>query len=450
VKETEHWTFERTNSVGVKSTITRNQIAITEMTAAQGYVDILASRNGFSPIVKRFSLALSKTGATGPSGAAGQGATYAILTNEAFVFAASPTGVVTDFSQGKTSIKVISNNVDETAKWAFTRTNSDGVGSVINGPDISINTFSSQNDTGSVTITATRAGYPTLTKVFSISKAKGASGSGTSVEGPRGSMTFYVPNRTSWSDSVAASAAAYGAGPKLNDTVLQYSASFSQTRFWNGAAWVILNQVIDGNLLVRGTVGADALSANAIRANSAVIEEGAIGTLMLGGNAVTLTQAVRQPNQNQVTIAYTGAQDAITGMADPSANPILSMIVSVTGTQPCLVWSAWSNPTVYEVSSGGEATYWGKQWKHATTMTEVVTIFTMTNVQTGAVYKAGQLSSSLWPGGTTTMATNAIFQNLPKGTYVLSLCMGKAYIAGQVLASFACRGASLTFLETKR
>lgn len=449
VRETSEWSFERSNSVGIESTINRNQVAITKMTVAQGYVDIQASRDGFSPIVKRFSVTLSKTGQTGPAGAAGA-ATYGVLTSDAFIFAASPTGVVTDFSQGKTEMRVIQNNIDETSKWAFSRVNSDGVASAIAGNAVSITSFAQQNDTGSVTISATRAGQPTLTKVFSLSKIKGSTGSGNGVEGPRGSMNFYVPSRTSWSDSVAANISAFGAGPKLNDVVHQYSSSFSQSRFWNGTAWVILDQKINGNLLVDGTVGANALSVGAIKANSAVIEDGAIGTLKIGGNAVTLTQAIRQPNQNQITIAYTGPVDPQTSMSDSSANPILSMIVNVTGSQPCLVWAAWSNPGCYEVASGADQSYWGKAWKQTTNMTEVVALFTMTNTRTGAVYKAGQLSSSLFPGGTTTMATNAIFQNIPAGTYVLSLCMAKAYVAGQVLQNFACRGASLTFLETKR
>lgn len=450
IRESTEWSFERSNSVGVSSTITRNQVQITNMTAAQGYVDITATRDGFSPIVKRFSLALSKTGAQGRDGAQGMGATYAVLSNESFVFAASPTGVVTDFSQGKSEIRVIQNLVDETSKWAFSIVPSDGVGATMSGNTVQIKSFSPSNDTGSVRITCTRTGYPSLSKDFTISKAKGSSGSGSSVEGPRGSMTFYVANRTSWSDTVATSAAVYGNGPRLNDTVVQYSNTFSQTRFWNGAAWVILNQVIDGNLLVRGTVGADAISAKAIRADSAIIEDGALGTLKIAGNAVTLTQAVRQPNQNQITISYMGPFDASTSMADPSANPVLSMIVNVTGTQPCLVWAAWSNPGCYEVGSGGDSTYWGKNWKMTTSLSEAVVLFTLTNVRTGQVYKAGQLSTTIAAGYTLSCATNGIFQNIPAGTYTLSLCMCKAYTAGNQLPNFAMRSAGLTFLETKR
>lgn len=447
VRETNLWTFERSNSVGVTSTIAQNQVQITALYIDSGFIDITANRDGFSPIVKRFSFSKSKTGVTGPAGAQGAGATYAVLSNETFNFAASSSGVVTDFSRGFTEIKVIRELVDDTSNWTFTTANSEGVSSTITGAVVRVTAFGSAYDTGDVTITASRSGYPTLKRVFSLAKSKGSSGSGSGSEGPRGSMTFYVSGRTSWSDSVAASAASYGSGPRLNDTVVQYSTGYSQTRFWNGSAWVILTQVIDGNLLVRGTVGADAISAGAIKANSALIETGAIGTLMLGGNSVTLAQAIRQGEQKQATISYVGPTDPVTSFADPTGNVVLSMIVNVSGIQPCLVWATWSNPGAYEVFSGGDATYWGKNWKMNGGWSEVVAQFTMRNTLTGAIYKAGFLSSSTVGGYTTSLSTQAIFQGVPEGTYVLSLCMCKS---SATLPSFALRGASMAFLETKR
>jgi hypothetical protein len=59
-------------------------------------------------------------------------------------------------------------------------------------------------------------------------------------------------------------------GPILTDTVTQYnnSQNFSQTKFWDGAAWQIVNAVVDGNLLVSGTIGATKIAANAVTAYS--------------------------------------------------------------------------------------------------------------------------------------------------------------------------------------
>lgn len=88
--------------------------------------------------------------------------------------------------------------------------------------------------------------------------------------GARGSMTFYVTlsgSTGTYSDSLATTTASVQGGPIMNDTVVQSNSSvgFSQTKFWTGTAWAIVNAVVDGNLLVSGTVGAQAVAANAIR-----------------------------------------------------------------------------------------------------------------------------------------------------------------------------------------
>ena len=90
--------------------------------------------------------------------------------------------------------------------------------------------------------------------------------------GQRGSQTFYVAlsgSTATYSDSLATSTAtAYGGPVILNDMVTQYNSSvgFSQSKFWNGTSWVVVNAVVDGNLLVSGTVGTAALSANSVTA----------------------------------------------------------------------------------------------------------------------------------------------------------------------------------------
>jgi len=112
-------------------------------------------------------------------------------------------------------------------------------------------------------------GTSVLNKVFTLTKAKaGAQG----VDGKRGSRTFYVQltgATNTYSDTLATTTASADGGPILNDTVVQYndSVGFSQTKFWDGDSWAIVNAIVDGNLLVSGTVGASALAANAITAD---------------------------------------------------------------------------------------------------------------------------------------------------------------------------------------
>lgn len=92
----------------------------------------------------------------------------------------------------------------------------------------------------------------------------------TGPAGTRGSKRFYAATTgTSWSDSEA-DAAVTGAGftKVIADEVTLYktSAGYSETRGWSGSAWVTIAQVIDGNLLVHGSVLADALDTTTLRA----------------------------------------------------------------------------------------------------------------------------------------------------------------------------------------
>jgi hypothetical protein len=90
-------------------------------------------------------------------------------------------------------------------------------------------------------------------------------------QGDRGSMTFYVALSGTlhvWSDTTATTAASVNGGPILNDIVTEYnnSQNYSETRFWSGTAWLVINAVVDGNLIVSGTIGTSALVANSVTA----------------------------------------------------------------------------------------------------------------------------------------------------------------------------------------
>lgn len=84
-------------------------------------------------------------------------------------------------------------------------------------------------------------------------------GNGTNgVDGRRGSLEVFQSGYTSWSDSAATAAvvaAGYG-GPYDRDTVTLYGTGFAQKRFYSSGSWLTITAVIDGNLLVTGTVSA--------------------------------------------------------------------------------------------------------------------------------------------------------------------------------------------------
>jgi hypothetical protein len=99
-----------------------------------------------------------------------------------------------------------------------------------------------------------------------LSAPKGTDG----VPGIRGSKWLYVPvNGAAWSD--AAASAAYtdqGLVTILGDIVTEFNtlAGFSLTKIFSGTAWQTVAQVIDGGLIVKGTVAAESIAAGEVAA----------------------------------------------------------------------------------------------------------------------------------------------------------------------------------------
>src|SRR5690606_38335328 len=77
--------------------------------------------------------------------------------------------------------------------------------------------------------------------------------------GQRGSKHFYASG-SSWSDTTANNAiTAAGLTRVLLDKVTISNTGFAETRVWNGSAWEVIAETIDGALLVDGTIGATKL-----------------------------------------------------------------------------------------------------------------------------------------------------------------------------------------------
>jgi hypothetical protein len=98
--------------------------------------------------------------------------------------------------------------------------------------------------------------------------------------GERGSKAFFASG-SSWSDSTANSAITAAGLTKvlLDQVTISDGTSFAETRFWDGSTWATLAAVINGNLLVNGTIGASKIAvANlaAITANLGTVTAGTI------------------------------------------------------------------------------------------------------------------------------------------------------------------------------
>lgn len=99
--------------------------------------------------------------------------------------------------------------------------------------------------------------------VWQLYLEKGAAGApGTA--GARGSITLYQTG--AWSDAAANNAifAVTGTSPTIGDTVTFSTSSSAVTRYWSGSAWVSPGAVIDGNLLVSGSVSSSAIGTNTL------------------------------------------------------------------------------------------------------------------------------------------------------------------------------------------
>jgi hypothetical protein len=133
-------------------------------------------------------------------------------------------------------------------------------------------------DSGRVTFRAVYGGV-TIDKIYSLVKSKAGS---VGVDGKRGTVNLSrAITGTAWSDTeanLALSGAGYGVA--LNrDIVTLYnttSSTFSQTRFYNGpsSAWLTLDSYLNGNMLIDGTVNANAVAAGAIQTKHLQIANG--------------------------------------------------------------------------------------------------------------------------------------------------------------------------------
>lgn len=491
--DTGNWTISKADSSGVTSTLAGSTVTLTHIDDAvdSGTVTITAKRaGGYPDLVRVFSIAKAKAGDAGPPGTSGPAAdasVSAVLTSEAYIFPASINGQIAqaDYANATTTMLVILGLDDDSANWTYSKTDSTGVTSTLTGNVVKITNVTDSIMTGSVTIQAKRTGYPTLKRVFDLTKAKagpvgpdgqpGATGptgptGASGVQGIRGSRQFYVAVTTStWSDTLASSTAAVSAGPVLNDTVIQYNSAtgFTQTRFWTGSSWAIVNVVINGNLLVQGTVGADKMVTGTITANSGIIANAAIGTLTIAGNAVTQAIGFNQDGLQMNVIPTAANVNGDSSTTEEGWSTVATRTgVTITGSQPVMVWGSCSwigihgkytgnppNPADDDVNPHVEV-YSGYTWignrRASWYRTQLVFIHS-----DGTKYFTKAGDGIISPNQPNMCALTAYFPSMKAGTYTVKF-QGKIdtvpawTAAGMAIEACGLRNAKLIILETKR
>jgi hypothetical protein len=134
--------------------------------------------------------------------------------------------------------------------------------------------------------------------------------------GQRGTVTVTAPGYSTWSDASAVyelGHAGYGA-PINRDMVTLYDATHAVTKFYVDGSWLAAGTVINGNLLVDGSVAAKALSVDklsAINANLGNVTAGDLYGTTLHGGAGYATSAPGWPATGNLGTGYHLSADGL-------------------------------------------------------------------------------------------------------------------------------------------
>ena len=136
--------------------------------------------------------------------------------------------------------------------------------------------------------------------------------------GQRGTVTVTAPGYSTWSDASAVyelGHAGYGA-PINRDVVTLYDATHAVTKFFVDGAWVEAGMVLNGNLLVPGTVAAQALAVDNLAAITAILGNVRAGDLYgttLHGGPGYPTNAYNWPGSAEGSGFHLSAQGLLIG-----------------------------------------------------------------------------------------------------------------------------------------
>ncbi len=264
------------------------------------------------------------------------------LTNESHTVPASNAGVVSDWTGAGGTFKVYRGTTDVTTSCTFAiNTNSSALTASIGAATgvYSVTGAGSWADTSSQATLTLRATYvhpvtgsATYDKVFTLTKSRAGSTGGPGDPGDpgtRGSVTLYGYG-TAWNNTTANNLITTTTGSStrvIGDTVtLSDGSSFVATKYWGGASWVDPGVVIDGNLLVTGTVSADKISGNSLTAGTVSTQKvriSAAGSYYASGSA---------------NLAVTGGTASVT-VSGTVGTPLYSWAASdIDGVAMSLVW----------------------------------------------------------------------------------------------------------------
>lgn len=274
------------NPVGISGTNTTATLNGSVL-ASRKSVRVTATADGLADTV---SVAKVRDGAD---------AVTAVLSNESHGVPANKDGLVSSFVGADGYMKVYRGSTELVSPAVtFSVASSNGVTGSINSSGY-YNVTAMSADSGTLTLRATVVASSTvLEKVFTVTKVKAG------IVGARGagqySAVYTNPVKPITTGMAAAAKAACPGGiPVVGDIVTLYDSDptiVPVSVTYNGgvdplltSSWDLFTVVIDGHLLVNGTVGADKINVNELYSKNAIISgllqvgEGSTYTLINGG-----------------------------------------------------------------------------------------------------------------------------------------------------------------------
>lgn len=167
VDDSANWSATITSSPGVTATLINGKTINVSLplNTLNGYVDITATREGYSNIVKRFNI--TKVVAVSN--------TNILLSKDTHIFNTDFDGVVSSYDGASTQIFVYTGSTDESNLWNIAVTeHTAGVIFTLTGNIITLVSVPNTITSGYLEITATRTGFSNLVKSFDFAKVKDA------------------------------------------------------------------------------------------------------------------------------------------------------------------------------------------------------------------------------------------------------------------------------------
>jgi hypothetical protein len=197
------WTITQTRSnVTVTEATSSATATVTAISADTGSVTFTATKSGYANVVKTFTVSKSKAGTAGTPGAP---AITGILNNESTSVPADNTGTVTSFTGANTTMYIFNGTTDDSANWTVAVSGTPtGIGGSLSGKTYTVTSMTA--DTGFVDLIATRSGYASITKRFTVTKnkqgLKGDTGSqgNTGARGPESDEALLFGKNSSFYD----------------------------------------------------------------------------------------------------------------------------------------------------------------------------------------------------------------------------------------------------------